>query len=407
MKEGKRDIHYPTDQCIKCTICVEHCPVVRVTDKFLGPKQVGPDFQRFRTEGELPHDASVEYCSGCRICDVVCPSGVNISELNTRAKIAFREREGISFRDKILSHAYMFGHLGSFAAPAANTFLNARPIRWLSDKLLHLEKEIKFPAYHRETFERWAREHRSEGEKEVAYFYGCFTNFNDPDLGKAVVKVLEKNGYRVIFPEQNCCGLPLLGNGDVREARKLAKKNMEALIPLAEKGIDIIYSSTSCGMMIRDDYITYLDLPEATALSDHLKEISEFLWGLHEVGELNTDFDEIPLTLPYHIPCHLRSLGIGFPVIDLLQLIPGLEVMELGTFCCGLAGTYGFKSEKYEICLDIGTELAQLLKEADGEYALSDCEACRMQIENVSDKKAAHPIFVLLEAYGISLEDEE
>jgi glycerol-3-phosphate dehydrogenase subunit C len=406
MKDRETDVHYPTDQCIKCTICVEHCPVMKVTDKFLGPKQVGPDFQRFRTEGEDPHNASVEYCTGCRICDIVCPSGVNISELNNRAKIAYLEKKGISIRDKLLSHAYMFGHLGSFAAPAANTFLQSKPIRWLTEKLLRLEKDVRYPSYHKETFEKWIKDYDFTSEKKVAYFYGCFTNFNDPSLGKAVVKVLERNGYQAVFPEQDCCGLPLLGNGDVREARKLAKRNIEGLQRAVDDGLDILYSSTSCGMMIRDDYITYLDLPEAKEISDHMKEVSEFLMALHEKGELDTDFNELPMSIAYHIPCHLRSLGIGFPALDLLEMIPNLSVSELGTYCCGLAGTYGFKSEKYEISMGIGAELANILKEFEGKYAASDCEACRMQIENISDKKALHPISLLAQAYGIKVDEE-
>ncbi len=403
----KKDIHYPADQCVKCTVCVEHCPVVKVTDKFLGPKQVGPDFQRFRSDGEDPHDISLDYCTGCRICDVVCPSGVNISELNTKAKIALKKDQGISIRDKLLSHAYMFGHLGSIAAPAANTFMKSKALRWISEKLLHLEKDLRYPSYTSEPFERWIENYSFESEKKVAYFYGCFTNFNDPSLGKAVVKVLERNGYQAVFPKQNCCGLPLLGNGDIREARKLALENLEGLFKAADEGLKIIYSSTSCGMMIRDDYATYLDLPEAERLSGNLVEVSEFLWGLHEAGELDTDFQEVNMVLPYHIPCHLRSLGIGFPSIDLMGLVPGLEVDELGTYCCGLAGTYGFKEEKSDIANAIGGELAELLLRSDAEFAASDCEACRMQIENLSDKKAIHPIKIILKAYGLDKEDED
>ena len=403
----KKDIYYPADQCIKCTICVEHCPVVKVTDKYLGPKQVGPDFQRFRNDGEDVYDISLEYCTGCRTCDIVCPSGVNISEINNRAKIALREKEGISIRDKLLSHAYMFGHLGSMVAPATNTFMKSKALRWVSEKILHLEKDLKYPSYTSEPFEEWIKNYSFESEKKVAYFFGCFTNYNDPDLGKAVVKTLERNGYQAVFPEQECCGLPLLGNGDVKGAKKLAQKNLEGLLKVADLGLKIIYSSTSCGMMIRDDYVTYLGLKEAERLTDSMVEVSEFFLGLHENGELDTNFEEIDMLLPYLVPCHLRSLGIGLPAIDLLELIPGLKVDELGIYCCGLAGTYGFKEEKADISNAIGGELAELLLKSDEEFAASDCEACRMQIENLSDKKAIHPIKILLRGYGINLEDEE
>ncbi len=145
----------------------------------------------------------------------------------------------------------------------------------------------------------------------------------------------------------------------MREARKLARRNLAGLMSALDEGLDIIYSSTSCGMMIRDDYITYLDLYEAEPLFDRMKEVSEYLWELHEKGGLNTDFEEVPMTMSYHIPCHLRSLGIGFPAIDLMNLIPGLTVRELGSYCCGMAGTYGFKSDKYEITRAIGQDLAR------------------------------------------------
>lgn len=401
-----KDIRHPTDQCIKCTICVEHCPVVRVTDKFLGPKQVGPDFQRFRSDSDNPHDASVEYCIGCRLCDVVCPSGVNISELNNRARLALREKNGISIRDRILSHTYMLGPMASLIAPLTNRLLNFRPLRWFADRLLDIEKKIEYPDYSPMTFEKWTKTYQFKSDKKVAYFYGCFTNYNYPTLGETVVKVLELNGYQVVFPKQNCCGLPLLGNGDVRGARKLARKNLKGLLKAVDNGLDIIYSSTSCGMMIRDDYVTYLDILKAQGLIDNMIEISEFLYRLYERGELNTDFIDMDMVVPYHIPCHLRSLGIGFPAIDLMEIVPGIDLVELGTYCCGLAGTYGFKSEKFEISMAIGEELASRLKDYDSPYAASDCEACRMQIEGLSDKKAIHPVQLLAMAYGIDIEVE-
>lgn len=136
-------------------------------------------------------------------------------------------------------------------------------------------------------------------------------------------------------------------------------------------------------------------------MADHIFDVCQFLIRLHEEGMLNTHFRPIEETFYYHIPCHLRSLQIGFPALELLSfLIPGLRIIELSENCCGLARTYGFKKDKYAIASEIGRETFMAIREQGAKKVISDCEACRMHIAGHTWVEVLHPVQVLKEAYG-------
>jgi glycerol-3-phosphate dehydrogenase subunit C len=136
-------------------------------------------------------------------------------------------------------------------------------------------------------------------------------------------------------------------------------------------------------------------------VSEATYDLCEFLLALHERGELRTDFTALPLTVPYHAPCQQQGHGIGKPALDLLALVPELRVIELDTDCCGIAGTYGLKKEKYEISMAVGERLFRLLREGEGDLAACDSETCRWQIEHGSGVHAVHPVELLHRAYGL------
>ncbi len=236
------------------------------------------------------------------------------------------------------------------------------------------------------------------GNKKIAYFYGCYTNTNEVDIGKATVEVLEANAFEVFLPSQKCCGIPMLGNGDFKEAKKLGSWNVPSLLRAVHSGSDIIFSSTSCGHMIRHEYSRLLAIPGAEELARHTFDLFEFLRGLKESNRLQLDFKELPLKVAYFAPCHLKSLGIGFPAFEILRLIPGLKIDNIDADCCGLGGTYGFKKEKYEISQEIGKDLAQAVDRLKPEMVLTDCEGCRLQIRHLTGLKVLHPIQILKDA---------
>jgi glycerol-3-phosphate dehydrogenase subunit C len=383
------------DACIRCASCMAICPVSRVTPLFPGPKQAGPGAERFRRTDDPSVDQWIDLCIGCHLCDMVCSSGVNISELNLIAKAKYLDEKGRPFRDWILSQIHLFSWFGSLFSHVANRLLRSPIIKWMLDFLFNIERRRELPLYQSPTFRQWFRRYPTKGNRKVAYFYGCYTNTNEVDVGKATVQVLEANGFEVFLPPQRCCGIPMLGNGDFKRARRLGLWNIPSLLETIRSGYDIVFSSTSCGHMIKHEYSRLLSIPGAEEVSKHLFDIFDFLRNLKETDGLNTKFKKLSLKAAYFAPCHLRSLGIGLPAFEILSLIPGLKIDPIDADCCGLGGTFGFKKEKYEISQEIGKDLAEAIDRLKPEIVLSDCEGCRLQIRHLTGLKVLHPIQIL------------
>ena len=236
------DVRRTADLCVKCNICTSACPVVPVTDLFPGPKYVGPQAQRFRDPDRPSPDHSLDYCSGCGICTLVCPHGVRVMEINTVAKAELREREleehpldRHQVRNWLLGRNQLLGKIGGPVAPLANFVMGLAPVRVLMEKTLGIDRHAPYPEFQFRTFRQWfdgphrkekAARMRQAGAptgalRPVVYFHGCAANYYEPEVGKAIVAVLEHNGFAVLAPPQNCCGLPMQSNGDFAGARDL------------------------------------------------------------------------------------------------------------------------------------------------------------------------------------------
>ncbi len=387
-----------SDLCIRCASCMAVCPVSRVTSLFPGPKHAGPGAQRFRKPGDPSVNEWIDLCIGCHLCDLVCPSGVPISELNLIARAKYLDEQGRPFRDWLLTHSYLYGKLGSRFSRILNPLLKNGIMRWIVQLLLGIDRRRELPVYDSPTFRQWFRNHLPQEGKKVAYFYGCYINTNETDVGKATVEVLEANGFEVVLPPQECCGIPMLGNGNFKEARKMALKNIPSLLQAIRSGSDLIFSSTTCGYMIRHEYSHLLNIPGSEEVARKTFDLFEYLRNLKESGNLKTRFKALQIKAAYFAPCHLRSLGIGLPALDILRLLPGLTIENVEADCCGLGGTFGFKKEKYEISQEIGNDLKEAIDRLEPEIVLTDCEGCRMQIHHLTGLKVLHPVQVLREA---------
>ncbi len=395
------------DHCVKCTICETFCPFSQVTPLFPGPKFVGPQAERYREAGVSP-DASVDYCSGCGICTQVCPHDVKIAEINAQARAQLWEERGIPLRNQLIARPSVLGRLGTPLAPLANWALREKLVRALMQRLLGIHHKAPMPLFAGRTFQRWARGHRSPAaQRSIVYFHACGTNYYEPAVGEMVVAVLEHNGFQVVVPPQDCCGLPLQSNGNFRSARAYVRRLAANLAPHARDGLPIVSNSTSCSLMLKREAQEILGVEDddLKAVSTATYDLCEFLLGLHERGELRTDFRPLPLTVPYHAPCQQQGHGIGKPALDLLALIPDLRVIELNAPCCGIAGTYGLKKEKYEISMAVGERLFRDVKEAGADVAACDSETCRWQIAHGTDVRAVHPVELLYRAYGLDRPD--
>ncbi|MBM4350598.1 MAG: anaerobic glycerol-3-phosphate dehydrogenase subunit C [Deltaproteobacteria bacterium] len=387
-----------SDVCIRCATCMAVCPVSRVTPLFPGPKHAGPGAERFRKPGDPSVDQWIDLCIGCHLCDLVCPSGVSISEMNLIAKAKYLDEKGRPLRDWLLTHSYLFGQLGSFSSSVLNRLFQNGVVKWFVESILGIDRRRELPAYQSSTFRQWFKSHPSKGERKIAYFYGCYINTNEVEVGQATVQVLEANGFEVFLPPQECCGIPMLGNGDFNGARKMALKNVPSLLQAIQSGSDIIFSSTSCGHMIKHEYSHLLNIPDSEEVAKHTFDLFEYLRNLIESGKLNSRFKKLPIKAAYFAPCHLRSLGIGLPALEILRLIPGLQIDNIEADCCGLGGTFGFKKEKYEISQEIGKDLKEAIDRLKPEIVLTDCEGCRMQIRHLTGLKVLHPIQILRDA---------
>ncbi len=394
------------DHCVKCTICETHCPVSNVTSLFPGPKYVGPQAERFRTGEDVTPDASVDYCSSCGICTKVCPQGVHIAEINTRAKARLAEHEGIPLRNQLIGRPTLLGRLGTPVAPLANWSLHNKPLRALAQKVLGVHKDAALPHFAGRTFQRWAKNHETPATatREVVFFHNCGTNYYEPELGEKTVAILEHNGFKVTVPKQDCCGLPLQSNGIFPAARKYASRLAKNLAPFAREGTPIVGVATSCTLMMKREAREIIGLdddPDVRVVSEHTYDICEFLLDLHERGELRTDFVGVDERVAYHAPCQQQGHNIGKPALDLFALVPGLTTVEMDAHCCGIAGTYGLKEEKRQIALDVGADLFGQVRDADASIVACDSETCRWHIEQETGVTNLHPVEVLHRAYGL------
>jgi glycerol-3-phosphate dehydrogenase subunit C len=394
------------DHCVKCTICETFCPVSNVTSKFPGPKYVGPQAERFRVRDEESPDDSLDYCSGCGICTQVCPQGVHIAEINTQARAKLRERTGFKLRDRLIARPDVLGRLGTPAAPVANWTLNHRLTRLIADRALGIDRRAAVPDFAGWTLQGWARKHTSPpAQRRVAYFTGCGANWYEPGMGSRTVELLEHLGCQVDVPRgQSCCGLPLQSNGMFDAARRYTRRMAKALAPAARAGIDIVGTSTSCTLMLKREAREILELEDDADLrvvSDNIHDICEYLLMLHDRGELRTDFRELPLTVTYHAPCQQQGHGIGKPALELMALVPGLRVIESDSTCCGVAGTYGLKNEKYQIAMDVGAGLFAQIEAVKSDLAVCDSETCRWHIEKATGVETVHPVDILYRAAGL------
>lgn len=392
------------DACVKCTICETMCPVSAVTPLFSGPKFVGPQAERFRNGDSVDH--SLDYCSSCGTCTLVCPQGVQIAELNSQAR-AVMKADHMPLRDKLIGQTVLMGKVMTPVAPMAKAALNNKPIRAMMEAVVKVHRDAPMPPPQGQTFEGWFRKRpkpsRTPTRGALVFFHGCAGGYFEVETSKKSVEVLEHLGYEVIVPKQGCCGLAQQSNGLFDQATASVLKLCDDL-RAAGTDLTIISSSGSCTGMLKHEAHEIMGVSDDKLkdVGTRIRDIMEFLLDLHEAGELPTDFAPIDMTVPYHAPCQLKSQGMGMPAVEVLKLIPDLTVVESGAVCCGIAGTYGLKKEKYDIAQAVGRPLFEMVKKTNPDLALCDTETCRWQIEQSSGVKTEHPIFLVHRAYGLS-----
>src|SRR6185312_1123247 len=353
------------DNCVKCSDCNAACPVMQVYPTFPGPKVLGPDTERFRREGVESDTDWVEYCMGCHRCDLACPHSVLVSQLITKGKAQHQETGPRALRDYWLARPSSVGKLSSIAPGLTNPLMHLKPSRLAISALAQITPRRTLPAYSARPLS--AADGVATAGRKALLFPGCFIRYNQPDLGRKVIGLLRLSGFSVEVTPDICCGTPAGANCDDAERMDCIQKNVQAMSQPVQAGACVVTACTSCGYALKSEYAHVPSngngfASAAEKISSNTYDLGELLCDLLDGEGLHTDFRETPMRLAYHAPCHLKAQGIGRPWLRLLRTVPGIEIEEMKADCCGMAGTFGFKKEKYQISMDIGSELFERIK---------------------------------------------
>ncbi len=389
------------DHCIKCTVCTAYCPVARVTALYPGPKRSGPDTERLRIKNPELLDASLQYCDNCKRCEIACPSDVKIADIIQSARWKYAPQR-LPLRDFLLSRTDLLGSAATLASPLVNLSTGMSPVKFLLEHLLHIPSARTFPKYAQGTFRRWFKKQETNQERfrdKVLYFHGCYVNYNNHDLGRDVVRVLNAMDLGVEIADEKCCGVPLIANGDLAKARKNAAHNIHVLNgKVRDTERKIVSASSSCSLALLHEYPNLLDM-DTSGLENRVQYITRFLHERFDRGEAPS-LHRLYLTVAYHAPCHLERMGGVMYTVEVLRRIPGLRLKILHSECCGLAGTYGFKNEHYRVSQDVGRELFDRIDAVRPDLVVTDCETCKWQIEMSTPYEVVHPVSLLARALG-------
>lgn len=388
------------EECMKCTVCTAYCPVLQVNPLYPGPKQAGPDGERLRLKDPYFFNYALKYCLNCKRCEVACPSGVKVADLIQSARIKY-DTHPPKLRDQMLASTDFMGNLARPFAPIVNAVTDLSVTKKVLDMALDIDHRRTFPKYSGRSFESWLKRRSKEQAafpEQVAYFHGCFVNYNYPQLGKDLVKVLNALGVGVqLLDDEKCCGIAMIANGMAREAAKHATHNVEVLGKAVKQGLRIVTTSSTCTLTMRDEYPELLKV-DNSAVRDSLLMATRFIYEKLEQGATLKFKADYHKKIAYHTPCHLEKLGWGVFSERLMRMIPGVEFIQLPSACCGISGTYGFKKENYEASQAIGQPLFDQIKTTNPDVVACDCETCKWQIEMSTGYPVMNPISILAEA---------
>lgn len=393
------------ESCIKCTICTVYCPVTAVNPDYPGPKQAGPDGERYRLKRPYFYDEALKYCLNCKRCEVACPNDVKIGDIIQAARIKYAAH-GPTLRDSMLANTDFMGQIATRMAPIVNFSLGLKPVKYIMDKALKIDDRRTFPKYAGTRFETWYKKEAAAGQetfsRHVSYFHGCYVNYNYPQLGKDLITVMNALGYGVrLLDREKCCGVAKIANRCIDQATRDGENNLRAIREAVGKGDPVLATSSTCCFTMRDEYPHLLHL-DNNDVRDSIMLATLFIFRLIDEGKAKIAFKkDYRKRITYHTPCHMEKLGWTIFSTSLLRMIPGVEFIQLDSHCCGIAGTYGFKKENYAYSQGIGAPLFDQILESGCDFVACDCETCKWQIEMSTGISVLNPVSVLAEAIDI------
>ncbi len=363
----------------------------------ISPKEIASDDFR----------ALTDLCFNCHQCRLECPASADIPQLMVEAKAQHVAINGLNVSDWLTSRLDVVYEWIGRMPRLTNALIRSRWARWAIERLFGIAQSRKLPRFSERSFLRWAtknkltKSNRQQGRK-VVYFVDAFVNWNDLELGQALVRVFQHNGVDVVVPpDQAVSGMSLISEGILTRAKKLAAKNIEYLSEYVRQGYVIVTTEPSATLALKHEYMQLIGDADARLVADHTRDACEYLWQLHLQGNLELNFHPLNAVLGYHTPCHVKALQIGTPGLNLMQLVPGLQVELIEAGCSGMAGPFGLKRKNYLRSLRIGRGLISAVRRGTLSAGATECSACRMQMEQGVTKPTVHPLKVLALAYQL------
>jgi len=343
----------------------------------------------------------LDLCLECRACKAECPVGVDVARFKSEFLADYWSRHGTSLKARALGHIHELSRWASPVAPIANVIARSLPMRVLNERFIGVDRRRVPPAWSAQTFTRqFTSRRRSNPPASVLLFRDTFTDFYNPAVGLAGANVLEAAGITINVAPNGCCGRPLISQGLLDDARKRAAENVDRLFPLASQGARFIFFEPSCLSAVREDAP---DLLRGQA-QRRARDVARASFLFEEF--LEQHLDQAPAALPLkpgpsrillHGHCHQKSMGLLPPARALLARVPGAAVVDLDAGCCGMAGSFGYAREHYEVSKQIGER--RLLPAARGlganEVLVASGVSCRHQVEDFAATRALHPAELL------------
>ncbi len=403
--------------CSDCRMCVTYCgSFPRLFDA------VDKDVDAGRAHSVELLDAATftevaDHCWQCKLCFIKCPytADEGASELLDFPRLMAREkaqrarRDGVPLVDRILGEPQLVGALGAGPqAKLANLVNEKRLLRKVTEKVSGISAEFPLPPMASEKFSHWFDRHTPESQAgdsgRVVLFSTCYGEHNFPDVPRAAVRVLEKNGLSVEVPfALTCCGMPNLDGGDVDAAKRKMQHNVDLLLPYVRRGLRIAVPGPTCGYTMKNEWPLYLGTEEAREVAAATVDLMQLLDELRRDKKLNRDFKQGLGKVAYHAACHLRAQKIAVPGARVLSQLPDTEVRIIER-CSAVDGTWGMKAAYYEEGARYGRKLARAIDSGreDGETrVVGDCNLAALRVKKENGLEMLHPVQALAEAYGL------
>jgi FAD/FMN-containing dehydrogenase/Fe-S oxidoreductase len=390
------------------------CPTYRASKEEIQTTRGRANMLRAAISGELDEEELnserfqeqvLDLCVGCKGCASDCPTGVDMAKLKAEVKHEYHQKKGSSRRSRLFCDIDRWAALGSTLAPLSNVGPKLPGARLVMEKLFGIAPERELPTFRRETFVDWFDSRggpavpEAEAESKVLLFPDTFTNYSYPGPGKAAVEVLEAAGVHVQVPaDLEPSGRAAFSLGFLDRAREQAEANVETLAPLAREGWSVIFVEPSDAVMFQDEYRDLLAGEDVEVVAANAYGVMEYLDAVRLVDDLGTDAPSETLT--YHGHCNQKATNKDHHAVGVLRRA-GYAVDPLDSGCCGMAGSFGYETEHYDLSQAIGSILFDQVEESPGDTVTAPGASCRTQLgDRHGEENPLHPVEKVAEALG-------